>query len=239
MSLGGVMKRHKRTLVHFQDDFLIPVVERAAWMLIQYDPDRFPAKDYKFVVSASLGVMAREYETSNLSQILNSTPKDSPAYVPLLEAVLNNMHVSNREELIAKIQQASQPTPEQIQAQQAQAQAQQRLLAAQTAAFEAQANESNKRAEKYEYEKRAIPVELENERIKVLSQMVTEEDLDEKEFERRLRFAEMVLREREVDLKEIQTTGVANRDNPTGVTNGTSNQTRGLGASLSPNQRPI
>lgn len=203
MALGGVIKRHKRTLINFQEDFLIPCVERAAWMYIQYDPERFPAKDYKFTVSASLGLMAREFETSNLTSLLNTTGQESPAYLPLMEAIINNMQLQNREQLIQTIQQAAQPDPAAQEAAQRQAQLQEQLLQAQIAAFQAQANESNRRAEKYEYEKRAIPIELENERIVAISKQLAQGDADDKEFERRWKIAELMLSERKIDLEQF------------------------------------
>ena len=232
MSLGGVIKRHKRTLLNFQEDFLIPLVERAAWMYIQYDPDRFPARDYKFTVSASLGIMAREFETSQLTQLLNTTGQDSPAYLPLVESIINNMHLQNREQLIEMVRKAAEPDPQAQEAAQRQAQLQEALLQAQVAAFQAQANESNKRAEKYEAEKRAIPVELETKRIEAIAKQLAQGDADDKEFERRWKMAELMLKERKVDLESYdkvfntETKGMGITTSPQGVNvNGTSNQT--------------
>lgn len=251
MALGGVIKRHKRTLINFQEDFLIPLVERAAWLYIQYDPERFPAKDYKFTVAASLGLMAREFETSNLTALLNTTGKDSPAYLPLIEAIIDNMQLNNRESLIATIRQAAQPDPQAQAAAQRQQQLQEALLQAQIAAFQAQANESNKRAEKYEYEKRAIPVQLENDRINAMSKQLSVGDADDKEFERRWRTADLMLKERKIDIEQFNTlaeTGVtqqlermamaaASAGAPTGGMNGTGSQARGPQEGSGPNQR--
>jgi hypothetical protein len=38
MSLGAIIKRQKRTLVNFQEDFWIPFVEKAAWRYMQFNP---------------------------------------------------------------------------------------------------------------------------------------------------------------------------------------------------------
>ena len=38
MSLGAIIKRHKRTLINFQQAFLIPFVKKAAYRYMQFDP---------------------------------------------------------------------------------------------------------------------------------------------------------------------------------------------------------
>jgi len=111
VSLGAIIKRHKRTLINFQDSFLIPLVSKAAWRYMQYDPDNFPAQDYKFVASSSLGVIAREYEVTQLVQLLQTLGQDSPMYPMLVEAVIENMSLSNREGMITKLREINQPNP--------------------------------------------------------------------------------------------------------------------------------
>lgn len=241
MSLSGIIKRHKRTLINFQEDFLIPLVERAAWMYMQYDPDRFPARDYEFTIDGSMGIMAREYETQGLTQLLNTTGKDSPAYLALITSVIENMQLSNREELINQIVEGSKPDPAAIEAQQRQAQLQEQLLQSQISAFNAQANESNKRAEKYEFEKRAIPIELENERIEAVSKNLSVGDADDREFEKRWKTADMMLKERKVDIEASKTlTDQVTRitqQSPQGDNDGTTTQTGGSGRSSQTDQR--
>jgi hypothetical protein len=48
MSLGAIIKRHKRTLINFQQSFLIPFVKKAAYRYMQFDPENYPVADYKF-----------------------------------------------------------------------------------------------------------------------------------------------------------------------------------------------
>ena len=55
MSLGAIIKRHKRTLVNFQDSFLIPFVTKAAHRYMQFEPEIYPVADYVFEVTSSLG----------------------------------------------------------------------------------------------------------------------------------------------------------------------------------------
>jgi hypothetical protein len=92
MSLGAIIKRHKRTLINFQEAFLIPLVEKVAYRYMQFDPERYPAKDFKFVASSSLGIIAREYEVTQLVQLLQTMGQESPMYPMLIQAIVDNMN---------------------------------------------------------------------------------------------------------------------------------------------------
>ena len=124
MSLGAIIKRHKRTLINFQDSFLIPFVQKAAYRYMQFEPELYPVADYKFHTSSSLGIIAREYEVTQLVQLLQTMSPDTPMYPKLVMSIIDNMNLSNREELIATLEQANQPNPEAQQAQQMAQQAQ-------------------------------------------------------------------------------------------------------------------
>ena len=202
MSLGALIKRHKRTLINFQQSFLIPFVKKAAYRYMQFDPESYPVADYKFNASSTLGIIAREYEVTQLVQLLQTMGKDSPLYTTLIQSVVDNMNLSNREELIAAMQQAMQPNP---QAQQMQAQAQQAQLQfqqSQTAALSAQAQESAARAQKLAAEAAVVPQELEIDRINAVTRNLREGDQDDKEFERRMQIADRLIKEKQIQGKE-------------------------------------
>ena len=200
MSLGGVIKRQKRTLVNFQESFLMPFVEKAAWRYMQFEPELFPVNDYKFIATSTLGIVAREYEVAQLVQLLQTMPQDSPVYPVILQSIIDNMNITNREDLIETMVQAQQPNPEQQQMQQAIAEEDRAFKNSQTAALSAQANESNARAKKIELEGRGIPVELETDRIKAVASSVSATD-DDKDFEKRMRIASLALDEKKLGLE--------------------------------------
>ena len=202
MSLGAIIKRHKRTLINFQESFLIPFVSKAAWRYMQYEPELYPVSDYNFCATSSLGIIAREYEVSQLVQLLQTMGKDTPYYPVMLKSIVDNMNVANREELIDLIDKASQPTPEAQQAQEESRQAELAFQASQTAALSSQAEESNARAGKLTAEAQAVPQEVEIARMKAITTNLQAGDGDDKEFERRMRVAEGILKERTVDLQE-------------------------------------
>ena len=201
MGLGAIIKRHKRTLINFQESFLLPFVRKAAYRYMQFSPERYPVKDYQFCVSSTLGIIAREYEVTQLVQLLQTMSPETPLYPSLIEAVVDNMNLSNREELIAKLQQAAQPDPAAAQQAQQQAQVQMEQVAAQTEAYRGQAADFNARAQKNTVEAQLAQFEAETDRIKALSANVTEGDADDKEFEKRARVAELILKERAIQTK--------------------------------------
>ena len=202
MSLGAIIKRHKRTLINFQESFLIPFVTKAAHRYMQFNPENYPVADYKFHTSSSLGIIAREYEVTQLVQLLQTMQPDSPMYSQLIMSIVDNMNLANREELVMALQQASQPNPEAQQAQQAAQQAQLAFQASQTAALQGQATESQARAQKLAAEASVVPQELEIDRIKAVTANLKQGDADDKEFQKRLKISEQLLKEREVAVKE-------------------------------------
>ena len=212
MSLGAIIKRHKRTLVNFQESFLIPFVSKAAWRYMQYEPELYPVSDYKFCATSSLGIIAREYEVSQLVQLLQTMGKDTPYYPVMLKSIVDNMNVANREELIGLIDKASQPTPEAQKAGEETRQAELAFQASQTAALSSQANESNARAGKLAAETQAVPQELEIERIKAITANIKEGNEDDKQFERRLAVADRILKDKAIEYKSQGTqNGISTR----------------------------
>ena len=131
-------------------------------------------------------------------------------YPMLIESIIENMNISNREEMVAKLRQAMQPNPQAQQLQQAQMQVQMAKEQATAAALQAQAAESNARSQKYQVEMEMERYNAETNRIKAVATNLDQGDADEKEFEKRFRAAELLLKEREIAIKEKASQGVTN-----------------------------
>ena len=207
MSLGAIIKRHKRTLINFQEMFLIPMIQKTAWRYMQFVPELYQAQDFKFIPTSSLGIIAREYEVTQLVQLLQTMPADSPMYPMLIESIVENMNLSKREEMIAKMREAAQPSPEQQQAQQQAQQMEQQMAQIQMAkeqatasALQAQASEAQARAAKYQVEAQVEQYNAETQRIKAVSTNLDQGDADDKEFEKRMRVAELQLKKQRQDV---------------------------------------
>jgi hypothetical protein len=108
--------------MNFQNTFLIPMINKAVWRKIQFDVERYPVVDYKFVPYSTMGIMAKELEMQQMVSMLQSIPKDSPAFDTLLLAVFQNSSMHNRDQIVNSLMQGMQPNPQQQQMQQMQMQ---------------------------------------------------------------------------------------------------------------------
>ena len=84
--------------------FLDPLIKKSLWRYMDFDPERYPVKDYKFIVHCSMGIMAREFEQQQLSNLLNTVPPDSPAYWLILDSIYENSSLANKEQARKLIQ---------------------------------------------------------------------------------------------------------------------------------------
>ena len=213
MSLGAIIKRHKRTLINFQQSFFLPFVAKAAHRYMQFDPDNYPVADYKFTATSTLGIIAREYEVTQLVQLLQTMKQDSPMYPVLMQSIIDNMNLSNREELIASMQQAGQPNPQAQEMAMAVQESQIALQQSQTAALNGQAAESQARAAKMIVESELMPQELQIDVINAVSKNMKDGNEDDKEFKRRLDLADRLLKERQLNNDEQRRANTAPREN--------------------------
>ena len=197
MSQGAIVKRQKRTLLNFQENFLIPLVRKAAFRYMQFDPDNYPVQDYTFVPFSTLGAMAREYEVAQLGQILQVTPPDSPAHGAVVQSIIEHLNVGNRESIVAAIEAGNQPNPQEQQMAQMKMQIEQSIAQGQVQLLNAQAAESNSRAQKYSTESQLAPTEL----TLKYSDQNNDGKLDA-DFEKRVKTAELLLKERDIAVKE-------------------------------------
>ena len=118
MAQSASIKRQKRTLMNFQNTFLIPMINKSMWRKIQFDVDRYPVADYKFVPYSTMGIMAKELEMTQMVQILQAIPKDSPAFNVILLSMIGNSSMHDRDKITAALTQGNQPNPQAQQMQQ-------------------------------------------------------------------------------------------------------------------------
>jgi hypothetical protein len=197
MAMAGIIKKYKRTLVNFQEDFMIPFIYKAAYRYMQFDPERYPSVDVVFIPTATLGILAREFEQQQLIGLLQTLGPNTPVLPVLLKGILSNSSLSNRAELMATLEKMSQPDPKAQAVQQAQQQAQAALVEAQTADLKASAMSKAADAQKTSVEAQMIP---EEHRVKLVQAASTNLDQGDS-FERRLKLADMMLKEKTLNLK--------------------------------------
>ena len=198
MAMAGIIKKYKRTLTNFQEDFLIPFINKAAWRYMQFDPERYPSVDVKFMPTATLGILAREFEQQQFIALLQTLGPDTPVLPLILKGILGNSSLSNRNELIAALEQMSQPNPEQQQQAQMQQQAAMAKLQADLALLQAQTQKTSAEAQQTMVETQLMPEEL---RVKVVQAAATNLDQDA-DFAKRMKLADLMLKEKDIDSNE-------------------------------------
>ena len=194
MATATMIKKYKRVLVNFQEDFIIPFVYKAAWRYMQFDPQRYPSTDVKFIPTATLGIVAREYEQKQLAFLIQTLGANSPLTPILMQSVVKNSSLSNREEMLAQLAKASQPNPEQQQMQQQSVQMEMMTKQADIAKTQAE-------TEKIKVETQLKPSEVQAKVMAALSNNLNE-DAEGADFERRAKIADLMLRERDIQSNE-------------------------------------
>jgi hypothetical protein len=198
MAMAGIIKKYKRTLTNFQEDFLIPFINKAAWRYMQFDPERYPSVDVKFIPTATLGILAREFEQQQFIALLQTLGPNTPVLPLILKGILSNSSLTNRNELIAALEQMSQPNPEAQQQAQMQQEAAMAKLQADLALLQAQTQKYQAEAEQTMVETQLMPEEL---RVKVVQASATNLDQDA-DFAKRMKLADLMLKEKDIDSNE-------------------------------------
>jgi len=200
LAVATIIKKYKRTLVNFQEDFLIPFIQKAAFRYMQFDPERYPSVDMKFIPTATLGIIAREYEQQQFIGLLQTLGPDTPVLPLLLKGILSNSSLTNRYELIAALDQMAQPNPEAQQMQQMQQQLALQAAQAQIAVQTTQAEQNRAEATKLMTEAQLMPQEVQ---AKVLANATKNLPAggESDEFEKRVKIAELMLKEADIKNK--------------------------------------
>mgnify|MGYP003637747811 FL=1 len=150
MMQSAAIKRQKRTLMNFQNTFLIPLINKSMWRKIQFDIDRYPVSDYKFVPYSTMGIMAKELESTQMVQMLQAIPKDSPAFNVILLAMFQNSSIHNRDQIVNSLMQGEEPNPEMEEMQQMGMQLEMQQLQANVQKTLAEAKEEEAKAMKHQ-----------------------------------------------------------------------------------------
>jgi hypothetical protein len=119
------------------------------WRKIQFDIDRYPVSDYKFIPYSTMGIMAKELEMTQMVQMLQAIPKDSPAFDVILLAMFQNSSIHNRDQIVNALMQGNQPDEQQMQIEQMGIELQMQQLQADIQKTLAEAEEEKAKAVKW------------------------------------------------------------------------------------------
>ena len=202
MAVATIIKKYKRTLTNFQEDFLIPFINKAAFRYMQFDPERYPSVDLNFVPTATLGIMAREYEQQQFISLLQTLGPNTPILPVIMKGIVANSSLSNRAELLAALEKMSQPDPNAQQAQQMQQQLAMQAAQAQIAVSTTQAEQNRAEATKTMVEAQLLPAQSKADLLAAATKnLPNNDDLAAKEFDKRVKIAELMLKEADIKNK--------------------------------------
>jgi len=202
MAVASIIKKYKRTLVNFQEDFMIPFISKAAYRYMQFDPERYPTVDMKFIPTAALGIIAREHEQQQFISLLQTLGPNTPVLPVILKGIMANSSLSNRYELIQMLDEMAKPDPQAQQAQQAQQQLALQAAQAQIAVQTTQAEQNRAEAAKLMTEVQLMPQELQAKTLAAATKNLPNNDLlAEQEFNKRVKIAELMLKEKDIENK--------------------------------------
>ncbi len=137
MILGASIRRTKRTMANIEREFIRPLIRKVAQRFQEFVPE-YPLGSADFKVYGTLGIMAREFEQTQLTQMLNALPP-GPQSLLIMRAVIDNSSLVEKDGMIQIVDQLLQqamnppePPPD--------LGAEARLLSAQARAQEVQIN---------------------------------------------------------------------------------------------------
>jgi hypothetical protein len=204
--LGAFVKRAKRSVNNVDRNLLSPVITKVMWRYMQYDPTRYTT-GYQFAVKTAMGIVAREVEAMQLTQLLGMLPEQVPGVsLAVAQGIIENSAVSNKAQITQAINAALKPpSPEQQQKQEelqqmefekVRGEAQKVLLENQKTLAEirkilAEAQVASRRADTEE-----VKIMQEQERIEL-----QEKELDSFDEQNRIALKRLEIQERQVDAK--------------------------------------
>ena len=121
-AMGAFVKRSKRSIRNVNDNAISPFIKKALWRYMQFDPRRY-GDDYDFVVKPTLGIVAREVEAMQLTQLMAMLPEDIPQIkVVVAKSIIDLSSIHNKHEVMTAFSEAMKPPPPEEQERQQQLQ---------------------------------------------------------------------------------------------------------------------
>lgn len=204
-AVAGIIKKYRRVLTNIQEQFIIPFVNKAAWRYMQFSPETFPSVDVKFIPTATLGVIAREYEQQQLAFLIQTLGANSPMTPILMQGIVANSSLSNREKILDQMAKASQPDPQAQQLAIQKDQVQVGLVQAQSQELQAKAQMHQATAQKFLVDSQIAPEKAKADIMSAISRNLPDQDAAaQMEFDRRAKIAELMLKEEDIKNNRTQ-----------------------------------
>ena len=197
LALSGIIKKQRRSLMNFTENFLIPLIQKAAWRYMQFDPDRYPTKDVSFIPMSTLGLVAREFEQQHLMAVMSTLGPESPLVPMLMVKYVENSGIQNKQEFIQQLQEAMKPDPKAEEAKQKQIELEQKAIMAELLKTQSEAQVNQAKAADLQEQTRLREME-------VMAQMygsMSRNSETDPEFQKRVEVATLALKELDIQVK--------------------------------------
>ena len=114
-AMGAFVKRSKRAIRQVNDNAIAPYIKKAMWRMMQFDPRRYPS-DFEFIVKPTLGIVAREVEAMQMTQLMAMLPEDFPQIrIAVAKGVVELSSLHNKAEILQAFNQAMEPPSPEVQ----------------------------------------------------------------------------------------------------------------------------
>ena len=155
-----------------------------------------------FIPTATLGIIAREYEQQQFIGLLQTLGPNTPVLPVILKGIIANSSLSNRYEMMAALDEMSKPNPEAQQMQQMQQQLAVQTAQANIAVQTSQAEQNKAEAIKLSVEAQLLPQEVQAKNMAAMTKnLPNQDDQASKEFDKRVKIAELMLKEADIKNK--------------------------------------
>jgi hypothetical protein len=151
LSASMFIKRSRRTMQNIERRFIRPLVDKMYARYTQFDPKAF-VPEAVFRPKGTLGIMAREFEQQQLTQMLALVPNESKPFFVMMKAIFDQSSSPHKAELTRAVDEWINPevTPEQQEAAKKQEELQMRQQEAIVAELEAKARKADAEAKRAE-----------------------------------------------------------------------------------------
>lgn len=103
ISYSSFIKRSRRTMQNIERQFIRPAIHKIYARYAQFaSRDNWP-KDIKIRVKGTLGIMAREFEQQQLTQLLSLVPQESKPFFVMTKAIFDNSSSPHKAEITKAI----------------------------------------------------------------------------------------------------------------------------------------
>lgn len=110
MAASAFIKRSRKAMQNIERRLIRPLINKMFKRYVQFDPMTFP-QDYEFRVKGTMGIMAREIEQQQLTQLLSLVPQESKPFFMIASAIFDNSSSPHKADIGRAIEEWINPPP--------------------------------------------------------------------------------------------------------------------------------